>query len=70
VAQLVRVLAKAGIEVWLDGGWAVDALLGEQTRSHDDVDIVVRDSDLPRLLAVLATLVVFNSCVLRSGEWV
>lgn len=54
VAQLVRLLAEAGIEVWLDGGWAVDTLLGEQTRSHDDVDIVVRESDLAHLLEVLA----------------
>jgi GNAT superfamily N-acetyltransferase len=54
VAQLVRLLAEDGIEVWLDGGWAVDALLGEQTRSHDDVDIVLRESDLPRLLETLA----------------
>jgi GNAT superfamily N-acetyltransferase len=54
VAQLMRRLAEAGIEVWLDGGWAVDALLGEETRPHDDVDIVVRESDLPRLLEILA----------------
>jgi ribosomal protein S18 acetylase RimI-like enzyme len=54
VAQLVRLLAKARIDVWLDGGWAVDALLGEQTRPHDDVDVVIPDSDLPRLLEILA----------------
>ena len=54
VAQIVRLLADAEIEAWLDGGWAVDALLGEQTRPHDDVDIVVRDSDIPRLLELLA----------------
>ncbi len=54
VAQTVRLLAEARIEVWLDGGWAVDALLGEQTRRHDDVDIVVRESDIPRLLELLA----------------
>jgi ribosomal protein S18 acetylase RimI-like enzyme len=55
VAQLMRLLADTEVEAWLDGGWAVDALLGEQTRNHDDVDIVVRDSDLPRLLELLAT---------------
>ncbi len=54
VAQLMRLLADAEIEAWLDGGWAVDALLGEQTRNHDDVDIILRDADLPRLLEILA----------------
>jgi lincosamide nucleotidyltransferase A/C/D/E len=46
VVQLLQRLANAGIEVWLDGGWAVDAALGEQTRSHKDVDIILRASDL------------------------
>lgn len=53
-AQLIRELAAKGIDVWLDGGWAVVALIGQQTRNHDDVDIVIRDSDLPSLLEVLA----------------
>ncbi len=38
---------------WLDGGWAVDALLGGQTRDHKDIDIVIRQSDGPRLDEVL-----------------
>ncbi len=39
-------MAALGIEVWLDGGWGVDALLGEQSRSHADLDIIVQESDL------------------------
>jgi lincosamide nucleotidyltransferase A/C/D/E len=31
-----------GIDVWLDGGWGVDALIGRQTRSHEDLDIAVQ----------------------------
>jgi lincosamide nucleotidyltransferase A/C/D/E len=31
-----------GVTVWLDGGWAVDACLGEQTRPHADLDIVIQ----------------------------
>jgi ribosomal protein S18 acetylase RimI-like enzyme len=54
VAQLLRLLAENRIEVWLDGGWAVDALVGEQTRRHDDVDIVLRDDDVPHVLEILA----------------
>ena len=44
---------SAGVEVWLDGGWAVDAALGRQTRSHRDVDIILRTSDLEKLREVL-----------------
>ena len=41
VLDIVTVLERAGVAVWLDGGWAVDALLGCQTRQHDDLDVVV-----------------------------
>ena len=34
-------LKVQGIEVWIDGGWAVDACLGVQTRPHSDLDIVI-----------------------------
>ena len=27
--------------MWLDGGWGVDALIGRQTRDHDDLDLVI-----------------------------
>src|SRR5207237_2765953 len=51
--DLLQLLAKGGIEVWLDGGWAVDAALGEQTRPHKDLDIIVRMSDLAQLRLLL-----------------
>lgn len=42
-----------GIPVWLDGGWGVDALLGEVSRNHDDLDIVVQEKDLKTLVEYL-----------------
>ena len=41
-------LESDGISVWVDGGWGVDALVREQTRDHDDLDLVVSlvDCDL------------------------
>jgi lincosamide nucleotidyltransferase A/C/D/E len=51
VAALLELMD--GIDVWLDGGWGVDALLGEQTREHDDLDVVVARSDVPMLVEVL-----------------
>ena len=41
VLEIVACLEMAGVVVWLDGGWGVDALLGEQTRPHDDLDVVM-----------------------------
>lgn len=53
VVDLYSELDRAGIEIWINGGWGVDALLGEQTRSHEDVDLVIRQQDVPRLREVL-----------------
>ncbi len=53
VAELAELLGKEGVDIWLDGGWAVDALLGEQTRTHADVDIVIQQKDVPKLREVL-----------------
>jgi lincosamide nucleotidyltransferase A/C/D/E len=32
VLAVMDALSSAGIEAWIAGGWAVDALVGEQTR--------------------------------------
>lgn len=47
--SLYNQFEKLGIKIWIDGGWGVDALLGEQTRSHEDLDIVVQNKDVPKL---------------------
>lgn len=52
-AQLCRLFDDSRIDVWIDGGWAVDALLGDQTRSHEDLDIAVQEKDVPALRALL-----------------
>lgn len=49
----IQNLSALGVEVWLDGGWGVDALLGLQSRPHDDLDIVVADKDLRKALNML-----------------
>lgn len=41
VQVVLAQLHKAAIRAWLDGGWGVDALLGRQTRTHADVDVVI-----------------------------
>ena len=46
-------LESLGIEVWIDGGWGVDALVGKQTRPHKDLDIAIQQKDIPRLRELL-----------------
>jgi len=41
VLELLDLATEVGVEIWVDGGWAVDAALGEQTRSHEDLDILI-----------------------------
>lgn len=41
VVEIVDGLEAAGVPVWLDGGWGVDALIGRATRAHDDLDLVL-----------------------------
>jgi lincosamide nucleotidyltransferase A/C/D/E len=46
-------LNKMGIQIWIDGGWGVGALLGEQTRPHADLDIVIQQKDLQMVVELL-----------------
>jgi lincosamide nucleotidyltransferase A/C/D/E len=55
-AEVLKTLDRldaAEVGWWIDGGWGVDALLGEQTRSHDDLDLVVEPSAVARVAALL-----------------
>lgn len=35
-------LRQRGVRWWVDGGWVVDALVGAQIRTHDDLDLAVK----------------------------
>jgi lincosamide nucleotidyltransferase A/C/D/E len=52
--DLLQLFSAHDIAVHVDGGWGVDALLGEQTRPHDDLDIAMQHRDVPKLRALLA----------------
>jgi lincosamide nucleotidyltransferase A/C/D/E len=62
--QTVENLAAAGLRCWVIGGWGIDALLGEQTRAHHDLDLLVAVADLPSLDAWLR-----EQRFCRAYEW-
>jgi lincosamide nucleotidyltransferase A/C/D/E len=53
VLAVVDLLEADGIDVWLDGGWGVDALLERRTRGHDDLDLVVELAHSGRIIELL-----------------
>ena len=53
VCAFLAVMEARGVRVWLDGGWAVDACLGFQTRAHDDLDIVMEECDVAATVSAL-----------------
>jgi len=55
VVDLYTTLEKLGAEIWIDGGWGVDALLGAQTRPHKDLDITIQQKDVATLRQFLET---------------
>ncbi len=54
--EVVGVLERAELWYRLDGGWGIDALLGEETRERDDVDLVVDRAELDRYRTTLAAI--------------
>jgi lincosamide nucleotidyltransferase A/C/D/E len=43
---VLEAVGRQGVSVCVGGGWAVDALLGEQTREHGDLDLWADAADL------------------------
>ena len=52
--EILDRLDAAGVWYCIEGGWGVDALLGEQTREHRDLDVGVRMDEVELLTAALA----------------
>ena len=53
VISIYQCLLDNVIQVWLTGGWGIDALLGEQTRPHKDLDVIMLLDDVVRMRELL-----------------
>jgi len=56
VIEVLDRIDSVGLTVWLDGGWGIDALLGERTRPHDDLDLVIARGECQAARNALAEL--------------
>jgi lincosamide nucleotidyltransferase A/C/D/E len=53
VVDLLRKTENIGVEIWIDGGWGVDALIGRQIRPHNDIDIFVQKKNANAFMEML-----------------
>lgn len=54
VLDILAMFERAAIDVWVEGGWGVDALLGAQNRDHGDLDLIVDEPRAAETQALLA----------------
>jgi len=64
VIKIHRLFTQYNLPYWIDGGWGVDALLEDQTREHEDLDIVMEERSLEQALVLLKDL----GFVIRQDE--
>jgi 2'-5' RNA ligase len=54
--SIIDALHRAGMGCWINGGWGVDALAGQRTRVHRDLDLVIEAGSSQRAIGVLEGL--------------
>lgn len=71
VLVVVTALRHAGVDAWLAGGWAVDAIVGKETRRHGDLDLLVSEDSLDGVATCLTGLGyrLFLQQDFGSGQW-
>lgn len=68
IETLYQKVEEHDIQIWLDGGWGVDALLEKQTRAHGDLDIVIEKKNVEALKKML-TKDGFNEVLRGDTTW-
>lgn len=50
---VIDLIESTGIKYWIDSGWGVDLLAGQQTRNHRDIDIDFDAQHTEKLIEML-----------------
>jgi lincosamide nucleotidyltransferase A/C/D/E len=68
--RIYKNLEDHNIVVWLSGGWGIDALLGEHTRPHKDLDVIMLLDDVHRLWELLTSQGYTLKEIWSENRWV
>jgi lincosamide nucleotidyltransferase A/C/D/E len=69
VVDLYSGLLARGVQLWVDGGWGIDALLERQTRPHKDFDAIAAFEDLPALAQFLSERGFSLKLIWENNRW-
>lgn len=69
VVELYSRLLAEGVRLWVDGGWGIDALIGQQTRPHKDFDAIAAFEDLPAITRFLSGLGFALKVIWPENRW-
>ncbi|WP_420828410.1 nucleotidyltransferase domain-containing protein [Dehalobacterium formicoaceticum] len=50
--EIMSYAEENGIAIWVDGVWGVDALLEEETRANNDIDLFVEKSNSKKFIEI------------------
>src|SRR6476619_4123132 len=70
VVALYTLLLEHGVQIWIDGGWGIDALLRQQTRPHKDLDALVQLDDLAKMTGLFATRDFSVTKIRNENRWI
>lgn len=69
VVALYTLLLEHGVQIWIDGGWGIDALFQHQTRPHKDLDALVQLEDLAKFTAFCAARDFCVTTIWNENRW-
>jgi lincosamide nucleotidyltransferase A/C/D/E len=69
IVELYSGLLARGVQLWVDGGWGIDALAGRQTRPHKDCDAIAAFEDLPALARFLSERGFSLKLIWEENRW-
>jgi lincosamide nucleotidyltransferase A/C/D/E len=70
VTLVLNLFSTADVDVWIGGGWGVDALAGRQTRDHLDLDLLFNRDHEGRVIALLSANAYSETIDWRPGRFV
>jgi lincosamide nucleotidyltransferase A/C/D/E len=69
VLKIYKLLNDHGIQVWIVGGWGIDALLRKETRLHKDLDVLIEVDNVIRAQHLMEKEGYYLKEIWEENQW-